>query len=86
MGFREGLRRAEFLFGFWCLDFSFIIPFSLSACTCDTGGNTAFVRVLKVIILTRSTFTGEFRSAVLAWIRLTSGPMHVMAEGLCAYL
>lgn len=63
MGFREGLRRAEFLFVFWRLDFSFIVLFSLSARTCDTGGNTASVRVFKVIILTLRTFTGEFRRA-----------------------
>lgn len=88
MGFREGLRRAEFLFVFWRLDFSFIVLFLFSARTCDTGGNAASVRVFKVIILTLRTFTGEFRRAVLAWIRLTSGPMLVMAQGLwslCSY-
>lgn len=82
MGFREGLRRARFLFVFWRLDFSSIVPFSLSACTCDAGGNAASVRVLKGIVLTGSTFTGEVRSAVPAWLRPTSGPMLVKAPWL----
>lgn len=86
MGFREGLRRAGFLFVFRRLDFGFIVPFPLSACTCDAEGNAASVRVLGVIVLTGSAFTGEFRSAVLAGMRLSSGPMLVRAEGPRSHL